>query len=150
MKAFFKNLFDYNYTTSQKLWDTLDTNRGAAVDRSLKLYSHILNAHQIWNNRIEPRHATFDVWQMHDLDACRDIDTENHAHTLDIINTLDLTSSKQFTMRGKKIEKVISDVLFHVINHSTYHRGQIATDFRLAGIEPLRIDFILYESSSDV
>jgi uncharacterized damage-inducible protein DinB len=34
------------------------------------------------------------------------------------------------------------DILMHVIMHSAYHRGQIATDIRGAGFAPPYTDFI--------
>jgi uncharacterized damage-inducible protein DinB len=36
----------------------------------------------------------------------------------------------------------VEDVLMHVIMHSAYHRGQIATQMRRAGMEPALTDFI--------
>lgn len=145
MKDFFKDLFHYNYSTNQKLWDAFQANAGKTSERVLALYSHIVNAHQIWNNRIDKRLTAFGVWDLHTLEACRDIDQANYEHTLQILNTLDLNATVNFSMRGKACRKKASDLLFHIINHSTYHRAQIATDFRQSGIDPLNTDFILYE-----
>jgi uncharacterized damage-inducible protein DinB len=39
----------------------------------------------------------------------------------------------------------IKDILFHIINHSTNHRGQIAVDFRNNGLEPLVLDYVFYK-----
>jgi uncharacterized damage-inducible protein DinB len=35
-------------------------------------------------------------------------------------------------------------VLRHVVNHSTYHRGQVASKLKRFGVEPPRIDFTLW------
>ncbi len=40
---------------------------------------------------------------------------------------------------------VIQDVLFHFINHSTYHRGQIAIQMKEAGLEPIATDYIFFK-----
>lgn len=145
MNDFFRNLFHYNHSANQKLWDAFQAHAGKTSDRSLALYSHIVNAHQIWNNRIDKRLTAFGVWDLHTLPACRDIDQANYEHTMQLLDTLDLTATINFTMRGKACSKKASDLLFHVINHSTYHRAQIATDFRQSGIDPLNTDYILYE-----
>lgn len=145
IKDFFKDLFHYNHASNQRLWDTFQTHTGKTSDRALALYSHIVNAHQIWNNRIDKRITAFGVWDLHTLAACRDINQANFEHTLQILDALDLNTIIHFTMRGKACSKKASDLLFHVINHSTYHRAQIATDFRQSNIEPLNTDFILYE-----
>ncbi len=52
---------------------------------------------------------------------------------------------KNFEYRNSKGEKWssrVEDVLMHVIMHSAYHRGQMATQMRRAGMEPALTDFI--------
>lgn len=34
--------------------------------------------------------------------------------------------------------------LYHVVNHSTYHRGQVATTLRHLGVTPAATDFLVY------
>ncbi|MBT1689133.1 DinB family protein [Dawidia soli] len=145
MKDFFNELFHYNHSSNQKLWDAFQANAGKTSEKALALFSHIVNAHQIWNNRIDKKLTAFGVWDVHTLEACQDIDRANYEHTKQILDILDPNIIVNFTMRGKACSKKASDLLFHVINHSTYHRAQIATDFRQSGIEPLNTDFILYE-----
>ena len=36
-------------------------------------------------------------------------------------------------MKGEPFTDSVEDTLFHVVNHSTYHRGQIITMLREAG-----------------
>jgi uncharacterized damage-inducible protein DinB len=35
--------------------------------------------------------------------------------------------------------------MIHLVNHSTYHRAQIATLLRQGGLEPVNTDFITYD-----
>ena len=44
--------------------------------------------------------------------------------------------------KGERYSSRIVDVLTHVIMHSAYHRGQIASDIRADGGEPAYTDFI--------
>lgn len=146
MKAFLKELFEYNHSCNQKLGNLFNISAGKTSEKAIKLYSHILNAHQIWNNRIEPQHPAFGIWKIHAIPNCQDIDKTNYEHTLLIIDKLDLNSTIQYSNSKRRIfSKSIGSVLFHVINHSTYHRGQIATEFRRNGLEPLSTDYIFYE-----
>ncbi|NII28382.1 damage-inducible protein DinB [Pseudoflavitalea sp. X16] len=146
MKAFFKELFEYNHHINQKLGSALNANVEKTSENAIKLYSHILNAHQIWNNRIDPRHPAFGVWEIHAIQDCQDIDKKNYEHILLIIERFDLNSMIHHPkIKGKNASKSIGEILFHVINHSTYHRGQLATEFRQNGLEPLATDYILYE-----
>lgn len=144
MKAFFKELFEYNHHVNQKLADVFNASADKTSEKSIKLYSHILNAHRIWNDRIDNRPPAFSVWDMHTIPEFRDIDKANFEHTMLILGQLDLNSSINYTIRGTAFSKRIPELLFHVINHSTYHRGQIATEFKQNGLEPVATDYILY------
>lgn len=46
--------------------------------------------------------------------------------------------------RGVMNKRRVTDLLFHAINHSTYHRGQIALAVRGAGGEPAWTDFTVF------
>lgn len=135
MKAFFRQLFEYNHYSNTQLVAALDQ----SLEVSVKLFSHIMNAHQIWNNRIEPREPLFKVWDLHTVQECKEINQRNYEHTLFILDNYDPEKIYWKDKNGR-------DLLFHVINHSTYHRAQIATDFRKNGFEPLKSDYILFQS----
>jgi uncharacterized damage-inducible protein DinB len=48
-------------------------------------------------------------------------------------------------MRGIGYQMIVQDILQHVFNHSTFHRGQIVTMLRFAGITGLpSTDYITY------
>ena len=113
---------------------------------SLKLFSHILNAHHIWNARITGRTPEFKVWQEHDIQVLGDIHYENQRNSFQIIS-----STEDFEKRidyddtdGRLLTDTIKDILFHIINHSTNHRGQIVMDFKANGLDPLASDYIHY------
>jgi uncharacterized damage-inducible protein DinB len=148
MKALFKDLFNYNHRVNQQLGNILRSNPDISSEKGIKLYSHILNAHQIWNNRINPRETLFGVWEIHSVNDCLEIDRVNYKNVSEIIDTFDLATIIQLQLKGKTFSKSIADVLFHVINHSTYHRGQLATEFRQIGLDPLVTDYFLYSSTS--
>lgn len=146
MKQFFKELFEYSHHFNQKLWDVFNDNPEKTSDKAVKLFNHLLNAHQIWNNRIEPKQTTFGVWALHDMQDLKGIDKRNYEQTLQILDTFDLGEIINYsTSKGQAFSNSIRDTLFHVINHSTYHRAQIATEFKQHGLEPLITDYILFK-----
>jgi len=148
MKQFFTELFEYSHHFNQKLWDVFNDNPGKSPEKALNLYNHILNAHQIWNNRIEPIQSSFGVWETHPVSDLKGIDTANYEQTLLILDKFELTDSISYTnTKGQTFSNTIRDILFHAINHSTYHRGQIAIELRINGLEPLNTDYIFYKRS---
>ncbi len=57
---------------------------------------------------------------------------------LDLVKSKDdafLSSLYSYTnMKGELFTDSVEDTLFHVVNHSTYHRGQLITMLREAGV----------------
>ena len=149
MKLLFDELFRYNQHCNQQLTEIFERESTRVDAKSVALFSHILNAHHIWNNRILGRKTEYGVWDNHGINAFAAIDRSNHEETWSILATGELTKDIAYqTTAGKPFVNTVRDTLFHVINHSTYHRGQIAMLFRQSGIEPLPTDYIHYRSTS--
>lgn len=146
MEQFFKELLEYGHHSNQKLANAFKDNQGKVSEKSMKLYSHILNAHQIWNNRIEPKQTAFGVWETHAPQEGNHLDKTNYEHSLLILGKHDLHDIITYTnSKGQTFSNNIRDILFHIINHSTYHRGQIAIEFKQNGLGPLISDYIFYK-----
>jgi uncharacterized damage-inducible protein DinB len=146
MKAFFHQVFDYNYHSNKQLI-TLCSELNAIPERSNTLINHILNAHHIWNARIMEQPSEFGVWQVHELQAWEEIHYDNQRNSFEIITNTDFWEGriKYENSDGSHFTRSLQDILFHIINHSTHHRGQILMDFRANGIEPPKQDYIYYK-----
>jgi uncharacterized damage-inducible protein DinB len=146
MKQFFKELTEYSHHFNQKLIEVFIDNPDKISEKAEKLYNHIINAHQIWNNRIDPKQAVFGAWELHPVQDLKGIENKNYEHTLQILNDYDLKLIINYSnSKGQLFSNSIQDMLFHIINHSTYHRGQIATEFKRQGLEPLVTDYIFFK-----
>jgi uncharacterized damage-inducible protein DinB len=55
-----------------------------------------------------------------------------------------LAAPRPFELRGKSVALPPWVVLRHVVNHSTYHRGQIASKLKRFGVEQPATDFFLW------
>lgn len=142
----FEELFRYNYETNQKLSMRLLQSSSAVSDQSLNWFSHILNAQHIWNSRILHVPIEYVPGTQHKAADFSAIDEANYAASLLILDEFDLDQSVTYTnTEGRAYTNVVRDVLFHIINHSTYHRGQIAWDMRKTGLEPLPSDYIAFK-----
>lgn len=146
MKQFFKELFEYGHHFNQKLFEVISDNPDKTPEKAERLFNHVLNAHQIWNYRIDPKQPPFGVWELHAISDLKNIDQTNYEQTLQILDKFDLTETINYAnSKGQTFSNSIPDILFHVVNHSTYHRGQIATEFKHHGLEPLVTDYIFYK-----
>lgn len=146
MKHFFAGLFEYSHHCNQKIADVFISNPDNISEKALKLFNHILNAHQIWNNRIDAIDKPFGVWDMHNPEDLKAIDKRNYEQSLLILDKYELSENFGYTnTKGQAFDNSIQDILFHVINHSSHHRAQIATELKQQGIEAPATDYIFYK-----
>jgi uncharacterized damage-inducible protein DinB len=116
---------------------------GKSLPEAEALFSHILNAQHIWASRIKGVQIKYERLQVHDKAFFEQLHQENIASLLEIEAEKPDRTVGYSTFDGSTFEDKISDILYHVINHSTYHRGQVATQFRMNGITPPVTDFIV-------
>ncbi|MBC2838395.1 DinB family protein [Robiginitalea sp. SC105] len=146
MKTYFQQLFDYNYYCNKRLIEACSEMEEVPA-RTAELFSHILNAHHIWNARILENDPQFEVWQRQEIDQWPDLHYENQRNSFEVITNADHLEKRvgYLTSDGRSFTNTLQDILFHIINHSTHHRAQIASDFRANGKDPLALDYIFYK-----
>ncbi len=145
MKTFFKEALDYHNYFNQKLLVEIKSHLSELPDNSFPLFCHVLNAHQIWNARILNSSA-FGVNEVHEFDACFELEIDNYLTSLKIIETEDFERIVVYrNSQGQEFSNKISDILFHIINHSTHHKAQLLSHFSQVGIKPIVLDYIFYK-----
>ena len=145
MKENFQDYLEYNQHFNRSLIQNYLENKMIWSEKSKSLLNHILNAHQIWNARIFNDNQ-FEVWQINSEDLLLKINSENFSNSYKILEKRELNDIVNYkNSKGTKFENSIQEILFHFINHSTYHRGQIAMLLKETGLEPLNTDYIFYK-----
>lgn len=145
MKEKLIDLFEYTYHFNQEMIKTISENKADADDKTISLINHTLNAQQIWNSRIL-NETPFEVWQINSFESLDEINHQNFLKSIDIIQNLDLDKRVEYqNSRGGKFENSIFEMLFHAVNHSTYHRGQINSLLKQNGVKPVLTDYIFYK-----
>jgi uncharacterized damage-inducible protein DinB len=118
----------------------------ASSERPLQLLAHILSAERLWLERITKQPQTLPVWPDFSFDGC---EAQIAELTLLWSEYLGRLSPEQLSekiayknSRGESWTSTVEDVLSHVVLHSAYHRGQIASQMRTGGKQPANTDFI--------
>ena len=152
MEGGFVNLADYlRRQFAYDEWanrEVLNAIRAAGDDnpRSLQLMSHILAAELVWLERLKGQPQSVPVWPQPDLAQCEAQAAKlggQWLEFLDLITAGDVSQSISYrNSKGEEWTNTIVDVLTHVVMHSAYHRGQIATHMRATGQTPAYTDFI--------
>ncbi|KMQ64983.1 damage-inducible protein DinB [Chryseobacterium angstadtii] len=145
MKEKLVDLFEYTHHFNKEMIRVISENIAKADEKTISLINHTLNAQQIWNARILGEPA-FGVWQINPFETLEDINHQNFLKSKDIVQNLDWDQRIEYqNSRGMKFENSIFEMLFHAVNHSTYHRGQINSLLKQSGIEPVLTDYIFYK-----
>jgi uncharacterized damage-inducible protein DinB len=114
--------------------------------RLIQLLAHIVSAERLWLERIEVRPQTLPVWPSLTLTQCeQEMGTLSGRFRgyLSAIGEEELTRKiKYVNSKGESFLNEVQDILMHVVMHSVYHRGQIASDVRSMGFQPAYTDFI--------
>jgi len=149
MEDFFREIFEYTFEFNKQVIDLLLQSNTAVAEKALLLLNHTLNAHEVWNCRIEEQNANVGIWEIRPLETLNTINEQNYQKSLQILEQVNLDKKIRYTnSKGDVYVNNVRDILFHIVNHSTYHRGQIATECKRIGIAPLLTDYIFYKRNS--
>lgn len=118
-----------------------------------KTLAHMYDAEKIWLNRL--RGTTLDHWPSHQLERF-EIELlleESRAcfNYVQQVNEQDINTLCVYQGRkGNSFSHSRGEILMHVFNHATYHRGQLVNMLRQIGVESIpATDLIHYLRERD-
>ena len=137
--------FVYNAWANQEVLAAIRAS-AAADTRSLELMAHILAAERVWLERLRQVPQSVAVWPKPDFAQCESeaekLSREWYEY-LELATAGDVSQAISYkNSKGESWTTAIVDVLTHVVIHSAYHRGQIASHMRSIGLTPAYTDFI--------
>jgi len=112
--------------------------------------AHILSGEWIWLERWQGRYPAellnpADFPTVQSLDARWKTVTEDYDRFIQALTPQRLAEDLAYLNRaGQRYSYPLWQQMVHVVNHSTYHRGQITTLLRQLGAEPVDTDFLVY------
>jgi uncharacterized damage-inducible protein DinB len=114
--------------------------------RPLQLLAHILSAEGLWLERIRKQPQSLPVWPDCTFDQCEAQITglaQQWREFLSQLSPAGLSEKVAYkNSKGEPWTSTVEDVLTHVLLHSAYHRGQIASQVRDGGEQPAYTDYI--------
>ncbi len=148
MKEYYLNLIDYNKWANDLIFHSLTENHTTNL-KLFSLFSHIIISEILWLNRVKNEKYEFkDFWQMltpGEMEALFRRSSDDWKEYLinkpenDLQETYSYVNSK-----GIAYKNTLAQIVTHVINHSTYHRAQIAALLRAENIVPPLTDYIAF------
>lgn len=117
-----------------------------AATRPWQLLAHILSAERLWLERIRKQPQSLPVWPDFTLDQCEAQIADLALLWREFLGQLSPAGLSENVVyknsKGEPWTSTVGDVLTHVVLHSAYHRGQIASQVRAGGEQPAYTDFI--------
>lgn len=147
MKSYFLKLCQYNSWANQRVLSCLVA-QPITDEKILTLFSHLLSAQFIWMHRLKGLPpAPYELWKKYDSEKLKVMTEESSKAWLDYISENENFDRilKYHNYTGDYFENNVQHIIIHVMNHGTYHRGQIALLLRQNGFEPVNTDFITFD-----
>lgn len=119
-----------------------------AYQRGLGVMAHIQQARRVWLERVERRPVTpvadwFPAWAIEESARHAAELDRSWSTLLDSIREPDLERPVVYaSFKGERFSSTLDDILIHVFNHSTYHRGQVARLVSECGGDRALTDYI--------
>jgi uncharacterized damage-inducible protein DinB len=139
----FRRQFAYNAWANREVLAKLPGS-GEASTRSLQLVAHVLSAELLWLERLRQQPQSLRVWPEMSFENCEKLAAETARLWLAYLAAKpELTQAVSYrNSKGEAWASTVQDILTHVVMHSAYHRGQIASHMRASGQTPAYTDFI--------
>ncbi len=147
MKDYFIKLYQYNQWANKRVLGELE-NQEVEDKEILTIMSHVVSALFIWLCRIEGGSPeAYPLWKQYPLIGLVKMNEEITGRWLKFVKeTEDFNRELVYNnFVGDPYKNNIEQIMIHLVNHSTYHRAQVALLMRQKGFEPINTDFITYD-----
>ena len=147
MKEYFQKLYRYNEWSNRRVLGAIER-QNVTTEKILSIFSHQLVANFLWLHRIKGLPAPdLKLWQTYDLPKLRELVDEGSKQWIEFVDSTDSFNRvlKYKNYVGDYYETNVEHIMMHLVNHGSYHRGQVALLLRQNGFEPINTDFITYD-----
>ena len=151
-------LYDYTRWADGRIFDAVSKlapeawtkDLGSSLKSVRDTLTHVVSAQWIWLSRwkgTSPK-AMWTAMEFPTFAALKDRWTALHAEIEAFVAAqTDATFAKDLVYqntKGETLKYPLGALVLHMVNHSTYHRGQVTTLLRQLGAQPLPTDLVLF------
>jgi uncharacterized damage-inducible protein DinB len=132
MTDFFVEKFELDYHSNELIVRSIEEQEDHLPTEVIAVFSHIINMHHIWLVRLTNGKAESDAWDKLPIAYLSDLNRHNYLETLQYIQELENHTLKdKFSSNSSDFPLNSADVLFHILQHSAYHRGQVIRSLKV-------------------
>lgn len=145
MKDFFLDKFEYDFFATKNWIKSIEDQEDLISPFVETSISHIINVHHIWNCRLNGVLPESETWDQLPVSYLLKLHEQNFSETIDFIEKYELENKIHYhSSEGVAYSKPIIDILYHILNHSNYHRAQIVMDLKQNNLNAPTFNFITY------
>lgn len=147
MKKYFLKLYQYNAWANARVLSSLQR-QNVSDEKICSLMGHIVAAQFLWLHRIKGLPPPdVKLWGNYTVAQLSTMAEEAGKKWLDFVESQDdFNREMSYTNYvGEPYTNNVEMIMIHLVNHSSYHRAQIALLLRQKGLEPVNTDFITYD-----
>ena len=110
------------------------------------ILNHLVWAEKVWLGRVDrDAVATMKASDVHGLlDAWENVSSKWHQFVQTAKSEELLREIEYFISTGERHSNTVVEIVVHMVDHSTYHTGQLMNAVRGFGIEPVSTNYIHY------
>ncbi len=147
-KKYFSRLYTYNAWANEMLYSYL--REGAYQNQKInELFSHITVAQILWHHRVtgqeKAKWGLFDTIPTHLL---LELNEKSNVAWQELVLDTSKSGFKEdisyIDTKGDNHNTVLRDIMTHVANHGTHHRGQMVAWLRAEDIVPPALDYLYF------
>ena len=141
-----RGLLEYDAWANRRTIEALESEPSQPAQQIL---AHLLITEQEYFERLGGKDSTgFDFWPDLTMERSALLARSIHVNYSSLLEDADESllerTAKYMTSEGVPYENTYRELLTHVLIHSSIHRGNIVLKMREEGLEPPKIDYILY------
>lgn len=148
-------LFDYNGWANNKVIEHLKTLPAETLFKEIDLgfksiaevIGHLISVDKVWFARIlEAGPSPIEVKPFADIEEASIRMYDLHSQIRNYLLSIDDFDKKlTYTNKmGQQLRNSVTEIIGQVVNHGTYHRGNITTMLRFLGYKGVQTDYIAY------
>ncbi len=153
-----RELYRYNRWANRRIFEAVSQvtpeqflkDLGGSYPSIRDTLTHVVGSEWLWLRRwkgTSPR-TSFQPADFPQLAALRArwlaVEDEQSAFTESVDDELLLSPVAYVNLQGETWEYPLWRQMYHVVNHSSYHRGQVTTMLRQLGARPIATDFLVF------
>lgn len=146
MLSYFQDLIQHQHHSNQVILTELLKHPSVLPLHDYGLFAHILQAHQIWLDRLQGRKDSVGPWDPMSSNLFAQRNDALLIQSLDYLEKHGLEGSVAYcNSEGKKYRSRVADVFLHLFQHSAHHRAQIISHLRSHGLKVPSTDYIFWK-----